>query len=183
MTANRPEFVVAVYAISKLDAAAVLISPAWKAREVGHALERDWRRLRDRRCRHGAAAGRGARPGRRFYDLDAAPLLGRRSRGFGHRARPRTGARERRGGPRLQLRDDRAAEGGSPHARVHRCRRPATGSRRLGSARTTASRSPRRRRTSSGCSTCSPRPRPARRCGCIAASTSTRSCAASPRSG
>lgn len=39
MTANRPEFVIAGYAISKLNAAAVLISPAWKAREVGHALE------------------------------------------------------------------------------------------------------------------------------------------------
>src|SRR5690348_4625718 len=39
MTANRPEFVVAVYAISKLHAAAVLLSPAWKAREVAHALQ------------------------------------------------------------------------------------------------------------------------------------------------
>ncbi len=38
MTANRPEFVVAVHAISRLGAAAVLISPAWKGREVGHAL-------------------------------------------------------------------------------------------------------------------------------------------------
>lgn len=38
MTANRPEFVVAVQAISRLGSAAVLISPAWKSREVGHAL-------------------------------------------------------------------------------------------------------------------------------------------------
>ena len=39
MTANRVEFVVAVHAISKLGAAAVLLSPAWKAVEVGHAVE------------------------------------------------------------------------------------------------------------------------------------------------
>ena len=39
MTSNRPEFVVAVHGISKAGAAAVLLSPAWKAVEVGHALE------------------------------------------------------------------------------------------------------------------------------------------------
>lgn len=38
MTTNRAEFVVAVYAVSKLGAAAVLLSPAWKAMEVDHAL-------------------------------------------------------------------------------------------------------------------------------------------------
>ena len=38
MTANRVEFVAAVNAISKLGAAAVLLSPAWKAIEVGHAV-------------------------------------------------------------------------------------------------------------------------------------------------
>ncbi|HEY5728361.1 MAG TPA: AMP-binding protein, partial [Acidimicrobiia bacterium] len=38
MTANRVEFLVAVEGISKLGAAAVLLSPAWKATEVGHAL-------------------------------------------------------------------------------------------------------------------------------------------------
>jgi long-chain acyl-CoA synthetase len=38
MTANRPEFLVAVYAISKLGAASVLLSPAWKQREVDHAI-------------------------------------------------------------------------------------------------------------------------------------------------
>jgi long-chain acyl-CoA synthetase len=38
MTSNRPEFVVVVHAISKLGAAAVLLSPAWKSVEVGHAL-------------------------------------------------------------------------------------------------------------------------------------------------
>ena len=38
MTSNRVEFLVAVEAISRLGAAAVLLSPAWKATEVGHAL-------------------------------------------------------------------------------------------------------------------------------------------------
>jgi acyl-CoA synthetase (AMP-forming)/AMP-acid ligase II len=38
MTSNRVEFVAAVHALSKLGAAAVLLSPAWKAAEVDHAL-------------------------------------------------------------------------------------------------------------------------------------------------
>ena len=38
MTSNRVEFLVVVEAISRLGAAAVLLSPAWKATEVGHAL-------------------------------------------------------------------------------------------------------------------------------------------------
>jgi acyl-CoA synthetase (AMP-forming)/AMP-acid ligase II len=38
MTTNRVEFVVAVHGISRIGAAAVLLSPAWKATEVGHAL-------------------------------------------------------------------------------------------------------------------------------------------------
>jgi len=38
MTANRVEFIVAVHATSKLGAATVLLSPAWKAGEVEHAL-------------------------------------------------------------------------------------------------------------------------------------------------
>jgi long-chain acyl-CoA synthetase len=38
MTTNRVEFVIAVYGISKAGAAAVLLSPAWKAVEVGHAV-------------------------------------------------------------------------------------------------------------------------------------------------
>jgi long-chain acyl-CoA synthetase len=37
MTSNRPEFLAAVLAVSKLGAAAVLLSPAWKEREVGDA--------------------------------------------------------------------------------------------------------------------------------------------------
>jgi len=38
MTTNRVEFIVAVYAVSKLEVAAVLLSPAWKSTEVRHAL-------------------------------------------------------------------------------------------------------------------------------------------------
>jgi long-chain acyl-CoA synthetase len=38
MTANRVEFIVAVHAVSQLGAATVLLSPAWKATEVQHAL-------------------------------------------------------------------------------------------------------------------------------------------------
>src|SRR5688572_13776195 len=38
MTTNRMEFVVAVHAISKLGAAALLLSPAWKSLEVEHAV-------------------------------------------------------------------------------------------------------------------------------------------------
>jgi acyl-CoA synthetase (AMP-forming)/AMP-acid ligase II len=38
MTTNRPEFVIAVHAISKLGAAAVLLNPAWKTLEVEHAV-------------------------------------------------------------------------------------------------------------------------------------------------
>ena len=38
MSTNRVELVAAVHGISKLGAAAVLVSPAWKAREVEHAV-------------------------------------------------------------------------------------------------------------------------------------------------
>ena len=38
MTTNRVEFPIAVNAISRLGAAAVLLSPAWKAAEIDHAL-------------------------------------------------------------------------------------------------------------------------------------------------
>ena len=38
MTTNRVEFIVAVEAVSKLGAASVLISPAWKVAEVGPAV-------------------------------------------------------------------------------------------------------------------------------------------------
>ena len=38
MMSNRVEFVIAVHAVSKLGAASVLLSPAWKAAEVDHAV-------------------------------------------------------------------------------------------------------------------------------------------------
>ena len=64
MTSNRPEFVVAVHAISKVGAAAVLLSPAWKAR-----------RGRARTGADRARPRRGRRAGRR---LCSAELLGAR---------------------------------------------------------------------------------------------------------
>lgn len=39
LMANRVEFVVTVHAVSRLGAATVLLSPAWKSAEVAHALE------------------------------------------------------------------------------------------------------------------------------------------------
>jgi acyl-CoA synthetase (AMP-forming)/AMP-acid ligase II len=39
MMANRVDFMVAVYAASKLGAPVVLLSPAWKSTEVGHAVD------------------------------------------------------------------------------------------------------------------------------------------------
>jgi acyl-CoA synthetase (AMP-forming)/AMP-acid ligase II len=39
MLTNRVEFVVVVHALSRLGAAAVLLSPAWKATEVAHAVD------------------------------------------------------------------------------------------------------------------------------------------------
>ncbi len=56
MTSNRVEFVAVVHAVSKLGAAAVLLSPAWKEIEVDHALgltspgPRRRRRTGRRRC-------------------------------------------------------------------------------------------------------------------------------------
>jgi long-chain acyl-CoA synthetase len=38
MSSNRPEFVIALWAIWRLGASAVLLSPAWKRTEVGNAL-------------------------------------------------------------------------------------------------------------------------------------------------
>jgi long-chain acyl-CoA synthetase len=39
MMANRVEFITTVYALSKIGAAVVLLSPAWKSTEVEHAIE------------------------------------------------------------------------------------------------------------------------------------------------
>ena len=73
MTTNRVELVVAVNAISKLGGAAVLLSPAWKAVEVGHAVDLT-------RPVHAVADGAGiALLGERLpgavTDLDAHPTM------------------------------------------------------------------------------------------------------------
>ena len=70
MTSNRPEFVVAIHAISKLGAAAVLLSPAWKAVEVEpRAGAHRARPRRGRRCGR-RPAGRAARRRAGSRDLD-----------------------------------------------------------------------------------------------------------------
>ncbi len=91
MLTNRVEFTVVVHGISKLGAAAVLLSPAWKAAEVGHAVALT-------EPARGVADGAGvdvlaaALPGRDVLDLDdpaarSAALDGDRSPG----GRPRVG--------------------------------------------------------------------------------------------
>ena len=113
MMANRVEFITTVYAVSKLGAASVLLSPAWKSTEVGHALE---------------LTG----PVHAVADAEAAALLagtlgagerdGPRRHGEGPlRARPRPAGfgcrrRDRRGHPGLQLGHHRAPQGRAPHA-------------------------------------------------------------------
>ncbi len=182
MTANRAEFVVAVHGISKLGAAAVLLSPAWKAVEVGHAVELTGPVHAVADGAAAAAAGRAPRgrpghrprrPRRRPPPASAEPPPERRS------------ADRRR--PTRRCWCSARARPGCPRRCATRTRRwatpPTTGARRSASAPTTGSRWPRRRRTSSACSTCSPRRRPAPPCGCTAASTSTRCCAASRPSG
>ena len=117
MMANRVEFVVAVHAISKLGAAAVLLSPAWKTVEVGHAVELTG-------PVHAVADGEatavlGERLGSEHVtDLDDRGRAGRRAR---RRPRPvavRQRAGHRRVGARVQLGHDGSPEGGAPHARV-----------------------------------------------------------------
>ena len=177
MTTNRVEFPIAVNAISKLGAAAVLLSPAWKAAEVDHALV-----AHRRRCTPSPTAPPSTLLAERLgadavTDLDdAATSL---DLADGRRSPAADVGRRRRGDPRVQLRHHRAARRrcGTPTARSAPA--PPTGCRRSASPPTTASRWPPRRRTSSACSTSWPPPRPAPPCGCTAASTSTRCCAAS----
>ena len=85
MMANRVEFVVAVHAVSKLGAAAVLLSPAWKAAEVGHALEPDRPGPRRGRRRRRRPAGRdcSGRPGHRPRRRLRRPIPSARSRRAG----------------------------------------------------------------------------------------------------
>ena len=96
MSSNRPEFVVALRAIWRLGAAAVLLSPAWK-RSRGRA-----RAGADR-----AVACRRRPSGARRADADAVARRGRhtraagvRSAGAGQRMRCSCSARARRACPR-----------------------------------------------------------------------------------
>ena len=181
MTSNRPEFVVAVHARQQARRGRRPAQPGLEGAR-GRARRSTSprpcyarRRRRRRRARWPSASG--AAPS---LDLDDA----RRGRVDRPAARPAarrpTVRRGRRRRPRLQLGDDRTCPrrsatptGPSAAATAHWCRgarprprRPVPG----GDAR---------RRTSSGCSTCWPRPRRAPPSACTAASTSTRSSAAS----
>ena len=91
---------------------------------------------------------------------------------------PEVGER-RRGGAGVQLGHDRTARRRSATPTGRSVAPPPTGAGRSASVPTTGSRWPRHRRTSSACSTCWPRRRPAPPCGCTGASTSTRCCTAS----
>ena len=169
---------IAVNAISKLGAAAVLLSPAWKAVEVDHALgaHRADARGRRRRRRRAARARLGADAVTDLDDHASTPSpLDRRTAPFDGPRSTRTTRRS-------------SCSARAPPGCPRRCATPTArsaprtaplGRARSASAPTTASRWRRRRRTSSACSTCSPRPRPAPPCACTAASTSTRCCAAS----
>jgi acyl-CoA synthetase (AMP-forming)/AMP-acid ligase II len=61
MSSNRPEFVIALWAIWRLGASAVLLSPAWnRGRECAgadHAVARGWRRSSARRSDADAVLG------------------------------------------------------------------------------------------------------------------------------
>jgi acyl-CoA synthetase (AMP-forming)/AMP-acid ligase II len=181
MMANRPEFVVTVTAMSKIGAAAVLLSPAWKAAEVDHALELT------AGPRHAVADGAGASL--------LADRLG--SDGVTDLEDPTTfeaattHGRDRPPGGEARATDDvilvfSSGTTGSRRRSATRTPRSAgrrrTGARRWDSVPTTGSRWPHRHRTYSASSTCSPPWTPARRCGCTAGSTSTRCCTASPPS-
>ena len=168
MSSNRPEFVVAVQAVWRAGAAVVLFSPAWKRTEAEHALAI-------------------TRPSHAVGDhpvlAELMPML--------HLDDPVES------GPAPSVEHDPAVRRAcwcSARARPGCPRRCATRTRSIGRGRghwcealglapTTGSRSPPRRRTSSACSTCSPRCEPAPRCGCTAGSTSTRCCAASRPTG
>ena len=184
MTANRPEFVIAVYAISKLGAAAVLVSPAWKSREVGHAL-RD-HRAASCDCRRGtaqllrAAAGNGC-----GSSMSTILDPGRGGCARGSAAAPDPGPVARATRPSWSSAPGRpACPRRSATPTLHRARRRLTGWRRSASApddRFQVATPPSHilgllNLLAAAAGRAPP-------CGCIVGSTSTRCCAGSRRSG
>jgi acyl-CoA synthetase (AMP-forming)/AMP-acid ligase II len=87
MTANRPEFVAIVNAVSMLGAVTVLFSPAWREREVAHAVALTEPSFA---VADGEAVGLLGRHVADILDLDADPLA---STGAPVTARPPTPAR------------------------------------------------------------------------------------------
>ena len=122
MTTNRVEFLVAVEAISKLGAAAVLLSPAWKARR-GRPRPRGHR---GPPCRRRGGLRRPARPSTSAATPSSTSTTRRRpqpSTRCGATGSPTPDlAGGRRGRPRLQLRHHRAPQGRAPHPRFDRRR-------------------------------------------------------------
>ena len=182
MASNRPEFLVVVMATSKLGAAPVLLSTAWRALEVGHAVDLTT-------PVHAVVEDAGASP--LLSHLSPAHVTDLEDRSavheaFGHSRSPLGEVavdEESRGGARLQLGDDRPAKGGPAHPPLHPVRhRPLVRGPRSRTTRT-AFRSPPRRPTSSVSSTFWPPRRPVPPCACIGGSTSTRCSAASSPNG
>ena len=180
MTSNRPEFVVAINGISKIGAAAVLLSPAWKAVETGHAVELT-------APVHAVADGPavellgGLLGEDRITDLDHPEAITATVGADG--PAPVAGTSDL---DEVVLVFSSGTTGLPKAVRhTHRSMGYATADwcAALGLGPDDRFQVARRRRTSSGCSTCWPRRRPVPPCVCTGGSTSTRYCGASSPNG
>ena len=126
MSSNRPEFVVALRAIWRLGASAVLLSPAWKRTEVEHAL---------------ALTKPGYAVGDHPVLAESMPMLRLDERDNTGQSELRSAGAGLRRAVRLQLGHHRDAQGSAPHARLVRGRRCSTGATRWTCRRRTACRS------------------------------------------
>ena len=172
---NSAEFVAAVFATARLGATIVMISTAWREREVATRSRSPRRRTGHRRLRRDRPRTSSSPIVRCSTSLSDDPTTPRTIVGDIGRVEPP-----------IEL-DDLAVmvfssgttglpEGRAPHPPHVVPRHRALGRRARADRAPTGCRSPRRRSTSSGCSTCSPWSPPARACGSTAGSTSTRCC-------
>ena len=107
MSSNRPEFVIALWAIWRLGASAVLLSPAWKRTEVEHAL---------------ALTTPSHAVGDHPVLAELMPMLSLDEADHPRAADVRSARARERCAVRVQLGDDRHAQGGASHPRVVRRR-------------------------------------------------------------